>query len=54
MFAALTFLSNEYLRITMQIKLAKDSTVYKRAYELAMEIFEASKRFPLGGEIFTR
>jgi len=30
------------LRITMQIKSAKDLIVYKRAYELAMEIFHAS------------
>ena len=30
----------------MQIKSAKDLTVYKRAYELAMRIFEMSKRFP--------
>ena len=30
----------------MQIRSAKDVTVYKRAYELAMRIFELSKRFP--------
>ena len=30
----------------MQIKSAKDLTVYKHAYELAMRIFELSKRFP--------
>src|SRR5213083_1209613 len=30
----------------MQIKSAKDLTVYKRAYELAMEIFHAGKHFP--------
>ena len=30
----------------MQIKSAKDLIVYKRAYELAMEIFHASKHFP--------
>ena len=30
----------------MQIKSAKDLTVYKSAYELAMEIFHASKHFP--------
>ena len=30
----------------MQIKSAKDLTVYKRAYELAMVIFHASKHFP--------
>ena len=30
----------------MQIKSAKDLTVYKRAYELTMEIFHASKHFP--------
>ena len=37
----------------MQIKSAKDLTVYKRAYELAMEIFHASKHFPAEtGEIF--
>ena len=27
----------------MQIKSAKDLIVYKKAYELAMEIFQASK-----------
>jgi len=43
--SALTSNSNEYLRIIMQIKSAKDLTVYKRAYELAMEIFHASKHF---------
>ena len=31
----------------MQIETAKDLSVYKRAYELAMEIFEATKSFPL-------
>ena len=30
----------------MQINSAKDLIVYKRAYELAMRIFELSKRFP--------
>jgi len=30
----------------MQIKSAKDLTVYKKAYELAMQIFNASKNFP--------
>lgn len=30
----------------MQIGSAKDLTVYKVGYELAMEIFELSKRFP--------
>jgi four helix bundle protein len=30
----------------MQIKSAKELTVYQRAYQLAMEIFEISKRFP--------
>jgi four helix bundle protein len=30
----------------MQIASAKDLTVYKRAYELAMGVFELSKRFP--------
>ncbi len=30
----------------MQINSAKDLTVYKRAYELAMRIFELSKRLP--------
>ena len=30
----------------MQIKSAKDLTVYQKAYALAMEIFEASKGFP--------
>lgn len=31
---------------TKQLGSAKDLTVYKSAYELAMEIFELSKRFP--------
>jgi four helix bundle protein len=30
----------------MQIKSAKDLIVYQQAYTLAMEIFEATKRFP--------
>jgi len=30
----------------MQIKSAKDLTVYKKAYEQAMKIFEVSKNFP--------
>src|SRR5687768_15122062 len=30
----------------MQINSAKDLTVYKRAYELSMRIFELTKRFP--------
>ena len=30
----------------MQIKSAKELTVYKKAYSLAMEIFEVSKAFP--------
>jgi four helix bundle protein len=30
----------------MQIKSAKDLIVYKKAYELAMQIFHASKHFP--------
>jgi len=30
----------------MLIRSAKDLTVYKRAYELGMEIFHASKEFP--------
>ena len=30
----------------MQIKSAKDLIVYKKAYELAMQIFNASKSFP--------
>ncbi len=30
----------------MQIKSAKDLIVYQKAYSLAMEIFEVSKRFP--------
>ena len=30
----------------MQIQSAKDLIVYKKAYQLAMEIFEISKRFP--------
>ena len=31
----------------MELKSAKDLTVYKKAYELAMRIFEISKRFHL-------
>jgi four helix bundle protein len=31
----------------MQIKSAKDLIVYQKAYALAMEIFEASKKFPV-------
>ena len=30
----------------MQIKSAKDLSVYKKAYELAMQIFELSRNFP--------
>jgi hypothetical protein len=30
----------------VQIKSAKDLTVYQKAYELAMEIFEMRNRFP--------
>jgi four helix bundle protein len=30
----------------MQIQSAKDLIVYKKAYELAMEVFHASKNFP--------
>ncbi len=30
----------------MQIKSAKNLIVYQKAYALAMEIFEASKKFP--------
>ncbi len=30
----------------MAAKSVKDTTVYKKAFELAMEIFEASKSFP--------
>jgi four helix bundle protein len=30
----------------MQIKSAKDLIVYKKSYELAMQIFNASKNFP--------
>jgi four helix bundle protein len=32
--------------LLMQINSAKDLTVYRKAYELAMRIFEVSKRFP--------
>jgi four helix bundle protein len=32
----------------MQIKSAKDLIVYQKAYALAMESFEASKKFPAG------
>ena len=35
----------------MQIRSAKDLIVYQKAYALAMEIFQISKRFPRG-EIF--
>ena len=31
----------------MRVNSAKDSAVYKKAYELAMKIFELSKRFPM-------
>lgn len=34
------------LAITMQIRSAKDLQVYSKAYELAMEVFQASKNFP--------
>jgi hypothetical protein len=30
----------------MQINSAKDLTVYKKGYELAMRVFELSKHFP--------
>lgn len=30
----------------MQIRSAKDLTVYKKAYELAMQVFHSSKNFP--------
>lgn len=30
----------------MEIKSAKDLIVYQKAYELAMRVFAASKRFP--------
>ncbi|MBU0715407.1 MAG: four helix bundle protein [Verrucomicrobia bacterium] len=30
----------------MELKSAKDLTVYKKSYELAMRIFEISKKFP--------
>jgi four helix bundle protein len=36
----------KHSKIAMQIKSAKDLIVYKRAYEVAMEIFHASKNFP--------
>lgn len=32
---------------SLQINSAKDLTVYKKAYDLAMEIFELSKQWPL-------
>ena len=35
----------------MQIETAKDLTVYKVAYQVAMEIFEISKAFPLARKI---
>jgi four helix bundle protein len=31
----------------MQINSAKELTIYKRAYELAMKVFEVSKNFPV-------
>ena len=31
----------------MQIRSAKDLTVYKKAYELAIEVFHSSKNFPI-------
>ena len=34
------------LKPTMQIETAKDLNVYKLAYQLAMEIFEITKKFP--------
>ena len=33
-------------KTNMQINSAKDLKVYKKAYELAMRVFELSKRFP--------
>src|SRR5437870_2189794 len=33
-------------RVAMAVRSAKELTVYKKAYELAMLIFEVSKRFP--------
>ncbi|MFO1485405.1 MAG: four helix bundle protein [Verrucomicrobiaceae bacterium] len=36
----------------MEIRSAKELTVYKRAYELAMAVFETSKKFP-GDERFS-
>ena len=33
-------------KATMQIETAKDLNVYKLAYQLAMEIFEITKKFP--------
>ncbi len=33
-------------KATMQIETAKDLNVYKVAYQLAMEIFEITKKFP--------
>ena len=32
--------------IRMQLRSAEDLVVYQRAYELAMEIFQTTKRFP--------
>jgi four helix bundle protein len=31
----------------MQINSAKELTIYKKAYELAMKVFEVSKNFPV-------
>ena len=36
----------------MQIKSAEDLIVYQKAYTLAMEIFEASKKFPAEEKYF--
>lgn len=34
------------IKADMEIRSAKDLIVYKKAYDLAMDIFRASKRFP--------
>ncbi len=36
----------EQMEGDMRIRSAKDLNVYKRAYELAMQVFELSKKFP--------
>jgi hypothetical protein len=37
----------------MELKSFKDLTVYKKAFTLAMEIFEVTKKFPKGRDVFS-